>query len=30
MNFKNKICVITGGANGIGLCLVDYGWKKES
>lgn len=22
MNFKDKVCVITGGANGIGLCLV--------
>lgn len=22
MNFKNKVCVITGGANGIGLCMV--------
>jgi hypothetical protein len=21
MNFENKICVVTGGANGIGLCI---------
>lgn len=23
MNFENKICVVTGGANGIGLCIVN-------
>lgn len=23
MNFKNKTCVVTGGANGIGLCIVN-------
>lgn len=23
MNFENKVCVITGGANGIGLCMVN-------
>ena len=23
MNFVNKICVVTGGANGIGLCIVN-------
>lgn len=23
MNFENKVCVVTGGANGIGLCIVN-------
>lgn len=23
MNFKNKICVVTGGANGIGFCIIN-------
>lgn len=28
MNFKNKVCVVTGGANGIGLCIVNEFAKK--
>ncbi|WP_238881687.1 SDR family oxidoreductase [Clostridium sp. YIM B02551] len=28
MEFKNKVCVITGGANGIGFCLVNEFIKK--
>lgn len=30
MNFENKICVVTGGANGIGLCIVNEFAKKGS
>ncbi|SCY05370.1 SDR family oxidoreductase [Alkaliphilus peptidifermentans] len=30
MNFQNKVCVVTGGANGIGLCLVNEFAKKGS
>lgn len=28
MNFENKICVVTGGANGIGLCIVNQFVKE--
>ncbi len=28
MNFESKICIITGGANGIGLCIVNEFIKK--
>ena len=28
MNFLNKICVVTGGANGIGLCIVNEFAKR--
>jgi NAD(P)-dependent dehydrogenase (short-subunit alcohol dehydrogenase family) len=28
MNFENKICVVTGGAGGIGLCIVNEFVKK--
>ena len=30
MSFENKICVVTGGANGIGLCLVNEFAKARS
>jgi NAD(P)-dependent dehydrogenase (short-subunit alcohol dehydrogenase family) len=30
MNFENKICVITGGANGIGLCIVNEFAKNRA
>jgi NAD(P)-dependent dehydrogenase (short-subunit alcohol dehydrogenase family) len=28
MNFKNKVCVITGAANGIGLCIINEFAKR--
>lgn len=30
MDFQNKVCVVTGGANGIGLCIVNEFAKKGS
>lgn len=30
MSFKDKVCVVTGGANGIGLCIVNEFAKKGS
>jgi Dehydrogenases with different specificities (related to short-chain alcohol dehydrogenases) len=30
MNFKNKVCVITGGAKGIGYCMVREFAQKEA
>ena len=30
MCFENKVCVITGGANGIGLCIANEFAKKKS
>jgi NAD(P)-dependent dehydrogenase (short-subunit alcohol dehydrogenase family) len=30
MCFENKVCVVTGGANGIGLCIVNEFSKKRS
>jgi NAD(P)-dependent dehydrogenase (short-subunit alcohol dehydrogenase family) len=30
MNFSNKICVVTGGANGIGLCIVNEFAKSRA
>lgn len=30
MNFENKVCVVTGGANGIGLCIVNEFVKRKA
>lgn len=30
MNFKNKVCVVTGGANGIGYCIINEFANKGS
>lgn len=30
MNYENKVCVVTGGANGIGLCIANEFAKKRS
>jgi NAD(P)-dependent dehydrogenase (short-subunit alcohol dehydrogenase family) len=30
MDFENKICVVTGGANGIGLCIVNEFAKRRA
>ncbi|HBE80973.1 MAG TPA: short-chain dehydrogenase [Firmicutes bacterium] len=30
MNFENKVCVVTGGANGIGLCIVNEFAKNKA
>ncbi|MDO8548818.1 MAG: hypothetical protein Q7S39_01525 [Ignavibacteria bacterium] len=30
INFKNKVCVVTGGANGIGFCIVNEFSKLEA
>lgn len=29
MKFKNKVCIITGGAAGIGRCLAESSALKE-